>query len=320
MEFKYWCKKNDIFEDDIKKTTHLLLDGGKLKINEYNKFYKVYEKCMKKNIDTYVVERVSSIIKYFLDIDFKKVGRDETLLNNINECLPFNNKVYECTEKKGYHIIYQNETTTKENAKKMTEKLKEKLLKYGYDKDFLTNAIDTTVYNTGLRLIGSYKKNEHRCYVPIGKEREDITQEDIENSSIRTVYENEEKQQTNTKQISKLSTKKGEKQDETNFRYIKNDIIYMNKSYNELRITKLEKIQKCTIINTDSKYCQNIKDNHKNANVYFVITPGRRLYQRCYCKCDTTEGREEGKCKSYKSKYINLSLRANHEITTYFQK
>lgn len=55
-----------------------------------------------------------------------------------------------------------------------------------------------------------------------------------------------------------------------------------------------------------ANYCQNIKRDHKSENVYFIATR-KGLIQKCYCKCDTTEGRTSGKrCRDFETKPIVL--------------
>ena len=61
------------------------------------------------------------------------------------------------------------------------------------------------------------------------------------------------------------------------------------------------------IIKTKSKYCQNIKREHNSCGIYFMLTK-TGLIQRCYCKCNTMEGRCSGYCKNYKSAPIPCSL------------
>ena len=56
-----------------------------------------------------------------------------------------------------------------------------------------------------------------------------------------------------------------------------------------------------TTIITDSHYCMNLNREHNGEHIYFQIKH-RTLYQRCFCACDTTEGRSEGKCKYYNKK------------------
>ncbi len=39
------------------------------------------------------------------------------------------------------------------------------------------------------------------------------------------------------------------------------------------------------IVRTNSKYCQNIQDEHNSNHIYFVIT-NEKFHQRCFCRCD----------------------------------
>ena len=57
------------------------------------------------------------------------------------------------------------------------------------------------------------------------------------------------------------------------------------------------------IIWTKSRYCLNIDKNHNSCGVYFKLTKDG-LCQKCYCKCDTLEGRKYGYCKDYSSTLI----------------
>lgn len=52
-------------------------------------------------------------------------------------------------------------------------------------------------------------------------------------------------------------------------------------------------------------YCLNKKDYHNSCGIYFQITE-EGLFQRCFCKCKTLEGRENGYCFDYKSKQYQL--------------
>lgn len=63
------------------------------------------------------------------------------------------------------------------------------------------------------------------------------------------------------------------------------------------------------IVRTDSKYCQNIQDEHYSNHVYFVITKDR-FHQRCFCRCDVV--RPSGiKCCDFidKGKILSTKLK-----------
>lgn len=56
------------------------------------------------------------------------------------------------------------------------------------------------------------------------------------------------------------------------------------------------------LLGLDSRFCHNLGREHKSNRVYLQID-GNGVGQRCYCTCDTTEGREFGRCAD-----VNLPL------------
>lgn len=53
-------------------------------------------------------------------------------------------------------------------------------------------------------------------------------------------------------------------------------------------------------VRTDSLFCLNKGGEHGHNNIYFLINE-RGMYQKCFCQCETTEGRKHGLCRDYKS-------------------
>ena len=51
-------------------------------------------------------------------------------------------------------------------------------------------------------------------------------------------------------------------------------------------------------VQTDSKFCENLRRNHSSNHVWFVIDDGR-IAQKCFCTCETDEGRKKGMCKNH---------------------
>lgn len=54
----------------------------------------------------------------------------------------------------------------------------------------------------------------------------------------------------------------------------------------------------CFMLRSTSRWCGNLGRAHRTNNVYFVLTR-KGVHQRCYCRCETTEGRKYGLCKDY---------------------
>lgn len=60
------------------------------------------------------------------------------------------------------------------------------------------------------------------------------------------------------------------------------------------------------LIRTNSSFCMNIAREHHSNTIYFVITE-YGLCQKCFCRCNTTEGRKFGLCCDYHSSMVSLS-------------
>lgn len=54
------------------------------------------------------------------------------------------------------------------------------------------------------------------------------------------------------------------------------------------------------MLRSTARYCFNLGRQHNTNNVYFLLTR-RGVCQRCYCRCETAEGRKYGMCKDFAS-------------------
>lgn len=66
------------------------------------------------------------------------------------------------------------------------------------------------------------------------------------------------------------------------------------------KFTALLATEHCFMLRSTARYCFNLGRAHNTNNVYFVLTR-RGVCQRCYCRCETTEGRKYGMCKDFSS-------------------
>lgn len=64
------------------------------------------------------------------------------------------------------------------------------------------------------------------------------------------------------------------------------------------RFTGLVEGENCFMLRSTSRWCGNLGREHRTNNVYFVLTR-KGIHQRCYCRCETTDGRAYGMCKDY---------------------
>ena len=66
------------------------------------------------------------------------------------------------------------------------------------------------------------------------------------------------------------------------------------------RFTAVMAAAHCFLLRSTARYCFNLGRAHRTNNVYFVLTR-RGVCQRCYCRCETDEGRKYGMCKDFSS-------------------
>lgn len=168
--------------------THLSFIGGKYNIDnkkDHDQFYKNYYNDLirsSKNEKMFLIEKVplpnTSVFNYYQDIDFPNEREHEQCDNDndndskieeiIDATIKQFKEVRDCStpsvkelviepvvtkrNNMRYHIHYVNLVVDARTATKLTEQIKTET---GYP-------IDTTVYRTGLRLIGSFKSKEEQ--------------------------------------------------------------------------------------------------------------------------------------------------------------
>lgn len=70
-------------------------------------------------------------------------------------------------------------------------------------------------------------------------------------------------------------------------------------------------------IKVDSRYCQNIQREHYSNGIYFVLNRSG-LYQKCFCKCNTTSERVSGKrCCEYHSPRVQIPQKIKDVLFPY---
>lgn len=89
--------------------------------------------------------------------------------------------------------------------------------------------------------------------------------------------------------------------------YIETFIRKHMKGQENSRIQKVYMDGTSYLIKTNSKYCENIGREHNSNHIFFVITKNGCISHRCFCRCDTTQGRRYGFCKNFSSTPHNLT-------------
>ena len=130
-------------------------------------------------------------------------------------------------------------------------------------------------------------------------ECEPCDEDTIDNTyNLDTLNSNKDNQSGNWKRLQK---------DDIRYRVIINFFnvnmpIYNSKDIKRIFYSDNENVY---ILCSQSKYCTNIGKNHNSEHIYFKLTK-YGICQRCFCRCDTLEGRKRGYCKDYASELTPL--------------
>ena len=81
----------------------------------------------------------------------------------------------------------------------------------------------------------------------------------------------------------------------------------------ETKVLAIFKFKNVHLLKTTSRYCENIRRNHNSNHVKIVIDNGF-IYQKCFCRCETTEGRRLGFCKDFTGNKHKLETNGGTKI------
>lgn len=193
--------------------------------------------------------------------------------------------------------------------------------------------LDQTVYkSSGLRIIGSSKKDVPGEYMPwmvITKDDNLTSVERPEENMMQWVLATSIRTSSTRSIVADTTDAKGEERIlKTEY---KGDFSRLNPQehnkmidavtmviqtirdkngqsfYKRLRMTTLYKVKDGShityILGTTCKNCLNksVSDSHRSNHVYFVVNESG-IFQKCFCRCETTEGRKYMMCKDFKFK------------------
>lgn len=281
----------------IHESTHLLMDGGKLRIDQRTAgvFWRKYMNMLRSGKSVCLVERANATrMRFFMDIDIKHAPNFdlEDFILRTATLYPDGDYVV-CTredggELMGVHAIFHNLTyETTEECLNIFERFR------------WVEGIDESVYNTGLRVVGAVKPGQtfetKNMYLPRYRVRgcqaqripQTISLKNIEDTTIRLSHQN--------RVMNAVKTCSACDVDIPETRMI-------HKKYENSVVSVTEYKNGYYVAKSNSRYCLNIKGEHSSAHVYFVIHPESRvMYQKCFCKCD------DKTCKDFKSKNVTLS-------------
>ena len=305
--------------DEISSNESNIFDEFVIIIN--NVIYEFYEKYFECIITTADIKKVKKIIK--------------------NEENPENIDSIELI-KKGFHIHFPDIDVNKNLALEIRKTCIQKL--NIYKKEFensINDIVDEHVYlNSGLRMTGSCKGHyisqskefvdEGRPYNLLYTLKENKIDENMNKYYNENYYELISKTSiysykdfiTNIKNNPNLNCENCEEEEEevNSFsggswkRLSKDDVRHIeilrffNIYVKDYTIKDIKRIfysenESIYILCSQSKYCTNIGRNHNSEHIYFKLSK-EGICQKCFCKCDTLDGRKHGFCKDYSSTTI----------------
>jgi hypothetical protein len=286
------------------------MDGGILVVppEETHEFYQKYVETINFGSKLFVVEQKTEHFKFFIDLDYKAPEKlsDEDLLqfcsiihetiggDGISECLiarararpvggpPGEDGKPTSLIKSGVHIHWPKLIVDRTTALNLRSKLIHSLGEGPWDA-----IIDPAVYGgSGLRMLWSHKKPTGDPYIPwrqLGSDREFSKTPSVEVLELFSVRSHEEFSQEDEKLVDASGIEE-----------------YVQKYIKGQENTHIKRVQRHEYdgwyVQTDSKYCENIRRNHKSNHIWFSIHSGR-IYQRCF----------DEDCSEFKSQPYTLS-------------
>jgi Prim-pol 4/Herpesviridae UL52/UL70 DNA primase len=261
--------------------THVLMDGGILHVpeTEVEEFHRAYIEAINSGSKLYVVEQKTDRFKFFVDLDYKAPEKlsDEDLnqfcsiIDEVvgSKCLVARAQVRQVkgedgqpTLKSGVHLHWPTVVVTRTQALNLRSKIIESLGPGPWDK-----VVDASVYGgSGLRMLWSHKKPSGDPYVPVVLAYAK-TPETLALFSVR--------------HEGNFETKLGvdESLDTSSLQE------YVRKYMAGQEQTTVKRVQRHEhdgwYAQTDSKYCENIRREHKSNHIWFTIKSGR-ISQRCF--------------------------------------
>jgi len=278
--------------------SHYIMDGGKLNIEDVDKFNDGYIHDILRRKRLCYVERRTPHFKFFIDFDYVNDVdiKSEYIYELVSKCKPYTHGTCYISRastrrvkeglKCGVHLHWPDMIVNSQKAIKIRNSIIADVPHYA-------KYIDASVYNgSGLRMLWSYKFQNDVYYEPYKPWKRitpagfvmDLPQEPsksiLELFTIRTTEQDEYTANTD------LDTD-----------VLESHVRSVMKGYETVRIKKVGRTRNDQgfYIQTDSKYCENIKREHKSNHVWFYIT-NNTIRSECY----------DESCKGFKSQGYKL--------------
>jgi len=282
-----------------------------------------------------IIKNIQEVILFFYESDYNCIVCSADFKKIIKQ-----GKEY---TKQGFHLHWPNLVVNIQIAKQIRDSIVTKLKTlYGKNESSYNSwddIVDSSVYiKNGLRMCGSYKghredgvfKHEGREYWPkfVIKTNGDYDSSEfnklldsveytIRMCSIRSIENITEIKNTpiGISNCEECETEDNSNSDRKKLSITSNEykeiIKFFKNHVKDYSVNDIKKIfnysdGKLFILQTTSQYCQNISRRHNSCGVYFKLSP-IGICQKCFCKCDTMDGRKYGYCKDFSSTPIPCS-------------
>ena len=302
--------------------THLLLDGGKLFVNDqqHSIFLNEYSNAIARGETLYVAESRTPIFRLFVDFDFKPVPSDDVIQGAIRSAggiagyyfevesrAVVLRKDVELPDKVGVHMTWDAIFVNTQIANAFRNHLVSRLLDACPDVDW-KEVVDASVYaGSGLRMPWSNKRTAPGVYRPVSICTSDGSLSDVDHTEYTAPQIREWVRATSIRAPDAtltptcvVTTEAGaDHTPDTSHRSTPENLIAhadilqkvhacLPEAYADQRFTAMHRYGNfCIVLRSSSKKCGN-KDfaEHHTNTVYFVVLKKGWVYQRCYCRKD----------------------------------
>lgn len=328
-----WARRRGYWVTDP-PFTHLLLDGGKLRVPPESEaaFLNAYAASLFRRPDKRpcIVELRTPVFKMFVDLDMRwdseTRARDvmltgvPTVVSALGEvvssadseaivCLA--NAVKEDKDgwKMGMHVVWPGVLVTSGTAVALRTRMLERLAGVAVEglRGSWDTVVDSSVYTSnGLRMPWSAKgRGDGRYYRVLGTDPDTVSslRDTLRRLSIRT-HQTEPtiRLETGSADIHATSTQWVSKSLAPYADVLDGLAGALPVQFLGQKFTGMVATEHCYMFRSTARYCFNLGTAHRTNNVYFMLTK-KGVCQRCFCRCETTEGRKYGMCKDFSSDY-----------------
>lgn len=337
----YWLRRGDGDE----APTHLLLDGGKLRVppDAHGAMLNAYAASLARFPDRKpsVVELRTPVFKMFVDIDSRfatearaleaKARGVPALVRGLTECVGATRALV-CTAsapkresegawKLGFHVVWPDVLVTGGTALRLRDRMMESLgppSEHGVLGSWDT-VIDASVYRAnGLRMPWSAKGPGDarfyelafvcgQTYDPVVPATVSALREALHQLSIRTFQADPTLSLGDDADPVAAADRRAVAKSLLAFPSETLEAIAaaLPPQFDGQKFTGLVATEHCFMLRSTAKFCFNLGREHKTNNVYFMLTR-KGVCQKCFCRCETTDGRKYGMCKDFSSPYWQI--------------